>query len=107
MSDRQEFITWVQSVLRDAEIAVHNGDVEPAAIWSRSDPVTVLGAWMNASGQLELDELFAHLAENFSDCTSYEFELLEARGAETPPTRWASNTPPRPSTVCRARIPSA
>ena len=79
MSDRQEFITWVQSVLRDAEIAVHNGDVEPRrAIWSRSDPVTVLGAWMNASGQLELDELFAHLAENFSDCTSYEFELLEA-----------------------------
>ena len=79
MSDRQEFITWVQSVLRDAEIAVHNGDVEPRrAIWSRSDPVTVLGAWMNASGQQELDELFAHLAENFSDCASYEFELLEA-----------------------------
>ena len=45
MSDRQEFITWVQSVLRDAEIAVHNGDVEPRrAIWSCSDPVTVLGA---------------------------------------------------------------
>lgn len=79
MSERQEFITWVQSVLRDAEIAVHNGDAGPRrAIWSRSDPVSVLGAWKNASGQQELDELFAHLAEDFSDCTSYEFELLEA-----------------------------
>lgn len=79
MSEREEFITWVQSALRDAEIAVHNGDAGPRrAIWSRNDPVTVLGAWRNASGQQELDELFAHLAESFSDCTSYEFELLEA-----------------------------
>lgn len=26
VTDRDKFITWVQSVLRDAEIAVHNGD---------------------------------------------------------------------------------
>ncbi len=79
MSNREEFLTWVRSVLRDAEIAIHNGDAGPRrAIWSRNDPVTVLGAWKNASGQQELDELFAHLAETFSDCTSYEFELLEA-----------------------------
>ena len=79
MTEREEFITWVQSVLRDAEIAVHKGDAGPRrAIWSRNDPVTVLGAWKNASGQRELDELFDHLADSFSDCTSYEFELLEA-----------------------------
>ena len=79
MSDRDEFITWVHTVLRDAEVAVHNGDASPRrAIWSRYDPVTVLGAWRNASGQAELDELFAVLAESFSDCTSYEFQLLEA-----------------------------
>ena len=79
MSEREEFITWVQSVLRDAEFAVHNGDAGPRrAIWSRNDPVSVLGAWKNASGQQELDELFDHLADSFSDCTSYEFELLEA-----------------------------
>ncbi len=73
------FITWVQSVLRDAEIAVHNGDAGPRrAIWSQHDPVTVLGAWKNAIGQRELNELFDHLADSFSDCTSYEFELLEA-----------------------------
>jgi len=79
MTEREKFITWVQSALRDAEIAVHNGDAGPRrAIWSRNDPVTVLGGWKNARGQQELDELFARLAESFSDCTSYEFELLEA-----------------------------
>ena len=79
MNQREEFMTWVQTVLRDAEVAVHNGDAAPRrAIWSRNDPVTVLGAWKNASGQAELDELLAHLGESFSNCTSYEFELLEA-----------------------------
>ena len=79
MSDREEFLTWVRSVLCDAEAAIHNGDAGPRrAIWSNKDPVTVLGAWKNASGQQELDELFTNLAESFSDCTSYEFELLEA-----------------------------
>lgn len=71
MTEREEFVTWVQSVLCAVEIAIHNRDAGPRrAIWSQNDPVTVLGAWKNASGQQELDELFAHLAESFSDCTS-------------------------------------
>jgi len=79
MTEREEFVAWVRSVLKDAEIAVHNGDAGPRrAIWSRKEPVTVLGAWKSASGRQELDELFADLAESFSDCTSFEFELLEA-----------------------------
>ena len=79
MSQQQEFLQWVNTAIRDAEVAVHNGDSsQRRAIWSRNDPVTVLGAGKNASGQAELDELFAHLAESFSNCTSYELELLEA-----------------------------
>lgn len=79
MNRHEEFLTWVNTVLRDAEVAVHNGDASlRRALWSRNDPVSVLGAWKNASGQAELDELFAHLAESFSECTSYEFELLHA-----------------------------
>lgn len=79
MNEREEFMTSVQTVVRDAEVAVHNGDAAPRrAIWSRNDPVTVLGAWKNASGQAELDELFAYLGESFSNCTAYEFELLGA-----------------------------
>jgi len=65
-------------VLRDAEIAVHNGDAGPRrAIWSQTTRWPCC-AWKNAIGQRELNELFDHLADSFSDCTSYEFELLEA-----------------------------
>lgn len=79
MSERDEFIAWVQSDLYDAEVAVHNGDAGPRrAIWSRNEPVTVLGAWKNAIGQQQLDELFDRLADSFSHCTSYELELLAA-----------------------------
>ena len=79
MNEREDFLTWVHTVLRDAEVAIHNGDASKRrAIWSRTDPVSVLGAWRNARGQAEIDALFAHLAASFSDCTSYEFELLEA-----------------------------
>jgi ketosteroid isomerase-like protein len=79
MGEREEFLAWVSTTLRDAEVAIHNGDASPRReTWSRRDPVTVLGAWRNARGQAELDELFAHLAESFSDCASYELEVLEA-----------------------------
>ena len=37
--------------------------------------MSVLGAWRNAQGQQELDELFGALEESVSDCTSYAFEL--------------------------------
>jgi ketosteroid isomerase-like protein len=77
MTDRDEFLTWVNTALYDAEHALHNGEVAPRrALWSRNEPVSVLGAWRNANGQQELDELFASLGESFSECTSYEFELL-------------------------------
>jgi ketosteroid isomerase-like protein len=79
VSERDEFIAWVQSDLYDAEVAVHNGDAGPRrAIWSRNEPVSILGAWKNAIGRREVDEVFSRLAERFSDCTSYRFELLAA-----------------------------
>lgn len=78
MSEREQFVNWVLSVLKDAEIALHNGDAGPRrAIWSRNEPVTILGAWRNAAGQQEIDALFADLAASFSDCTAYELELIE------------------------------
>jgi ketosteroid isomerase-like protein len=79
MADRDEFLSWVNTELIDAERALHDGDAAPRrALWSRKEPVSVLGAWRKAIGQRELDELFAALGESFSDCTSYEFELLAA-----------------------------
>ena len=76
MSDRDDFLAWVKTALYEAEFALHNGDAGPRrAIWSRNEPVSVLGAWRNAHGQQELEELFTSLAASFSDCTSYRFEL--------------------------------
>jgi ketosteroid isomerase-like protein len=82
MTDREDFLTWVRTTLVDAEVAIHNGDAGPrSAIWSRNEPVSVLGAWRNAHGLAEVDALFAHLATTFSDCTSYELEVLDAEAA--------------------------
>ena len=78
MTERDELISWVQSVLRDAGVAIHNGAAGPRrAIWSLKGPGTVLVAWRNAVGQQEL-----HLCPSrrrLSDCTSYESEIPRAR----------------------------
>jgi ketosteroid isomerase-like protein len=77
MSDDDDFLAWVTSALYDAELALHNGDPAPRrALWSRNEPVSVLGAWRQAHGQQELEELFTALGESFSRCTSYVFEVL-------------------------------
>jgi len=76
MTDREDFVAWVETTLYQAEMALHNGDAgRRRALWSRNEPVSVLGAWRNALGQQELDELFTALGESFSNCTSYAFEL--------------------------------
>jgi|SRR5215217_998760 hypothetical protein len=76
MTDRDDFLAWVKSTLYEAELAIHNGDTAPRrAIWSRNEPLSILGAWRNAYGQHEVDEAFTFLERSFSDCTSYTFEL--------------------------------
>jgi ketosteroid isomerase-like protein len=76
VTDRDGFLAWVRTALYDAELALHNGDAAPRrALWSRNEPVSVLGAWRNAHGQDELDKLFNALGRSFSNCTSYAFEL--------------------------------
>ena len=76
MTDRDDFLRWVETALHEAETALHNGDAAPRrALWSLNEPVSVLGAWRSAYGQQELDELFDSLGKSFSLCTSYVFEL--------------------------------
>ena len=44
MSERNAFLEWVNTRLRDAEEALHDGDAAPRLeIWSGNDPVTVSG----------------------------------------------------------------
>ncbi|NML52736.1 nuclear transport factor 2 family protein [Streptomyces sp. R302] len=77
MTDRDDFLTWVRTDLQAAERALHDGDPAPRrALWSRREPVSVLGAWYNAIGQEDVDTLFTALARRFSDCVDYRVEVL-------------------------------
>ncbi|HEX2111569.1 MAG TPA: nuclear transport factor 2 family protein [Gaiellaceae bacterium] len=79
MSDRDDFVAWTQTRLRDAEIALHNGDPGPRlAIWSTQEPVSVLGAARSAVGQEAVRDLFHSLGDTFSNCTSHVYELVAA-----------------------------
>ena len=79
MSDRDDFVKWTQTRLREAETALHNGDPGPRlAIWSTREPVSVLGAARSAVGQEAVRELFHSLGDTFSDCTSYIYEIVAA-----------------------------
>ncbi|MFC3495663.1 nuclear transport factor 2 family protein [Glycomyces rhizosphaerae] len=79
MTARDDFLTWVHTELREAEMALHQGDASGRrAIWSRNEPVTVFGAWRNALGRAEVDALFAYLEQTFSGCRSHEYEILAA-----------------------------
>jgi len=79
MSDRDDFLAWVQGPLRDAETALHNGDPRPRlAIWSEREPVSVLGAARSAVGQEAVRDLFHSLGDTFSNCTSHLYEVVSA-----------------------------
>ncbi|MGW1345979.1 nuclear transport factor 2 family protein [Kribbella sp. NPDC002412] len=79
MTERADFLEWVTTRLRDAEVAIHNGDAGPRRVlWSRQDPVTVLGAWMTGTTWAEAEEIFGKLEDSFSDCTSYTHEVISA-----------------------------
>ncbi|MDQ0770313.1 ketosteroid isomerase-like protein [Pseudarthrobacter defluvii] len=76
MSEREDFLQWVRTSLHDAEVALHNGDANPRrAIWSRIEPVSILGAFRNAYGLEEVEEIFRFLEDSFSNCTSWELEV--------------------------------
>ena len=77
MTEQEDFLAWVTTTLLAAEQALLGGDADPRrAIWSRNEPVSIQGAWRNAFGQAEVEKVFRFLEDTFSDCTSYEFELL-------------------------------
>ncbi|ANJ26134.1 nuclear transport factor 2 family protein [Agromyces aureus] len=77
MSDREQFLVWVQSEFVRAERAMYDGDDGPRrATWSEHEPVGVLGAWRNATDRAELVEAFEVLAASFSNCTDYAFDLI-------------------------------
>lgn len=79
MSDVDDFLADVLPRLRDAEIALHNGDAGPrSSLWSHDDPVTLFGAEVNRTGWAQLGPTFDWIATRFSECTSLEYEIVAA-----------------------------
>lgn len=79
MTEVDAFLESALPRLRAAERALADGDAsERMALWSHSDPVTLFGAAATRTGWDEIGPLFEWLASDFSNCSSYEIEVLAA-----------------------------
>ena len=79
MSDTEEFLTSMLPRLIAADTALHDGDAAPRkAMWSRTEPVTLFGAAMMTTGWPRIEATFDQLATQFSDCTSFDIEVVAA-----------------------------
>ena len=80
MSELDDFLSTTIGRQIEAEKALHNGDPAPRSqTWSRTDPVTVFGAFGPCNiGWDEIDQTFHWVASRFSDNTAYTFELVAA-----------------------------
>jgi ketosteroid isomerase-like protein len=79
MADVEEFLASVLPPLTAADTAIHSGDAGPRiALWSRKDPVTLFGALQIKTGWREIAPVFEWLASRFSNCESFEYEVLAA-----------------------------
>ena len=78
-TETEEFLADILPKQRDAEHAIHDGDVEPRLrLWTRYDPVTLFGAFLTASGWGDVEPAFRTVASWFSGSTEYEFEVIAA-----------------------------
>jgi ketosteroid isomerase-like protein len=79
MNEVDAFLSVVLPMQRHADTELHNGNAGPRkALWAHEDPVTVLGAAKTVSGWPDVEGLFDWLASNFSNCASYELEVIAA-----------------------------
>ncbi len=79
MGEIEDFLESVLPRLRSADTALHNGDAGPRiAMWSERDPVTLFGAVMTKTGWAEIRPAFEWLATQFSNCESFEYEVIAA-----------------------------
>lgn len=79
MTERDEFLRAVLPALTEADTAFHNGDPNPRIrMWSQSEPVTLFGAVLTKSGPAEVISAFKWLADRFSNCESFEYEVVAA-----------------------------
>ena len=83
MDGTQKFLEVIAPQLMETETALHNGDIQQrVAMWSRTEPLTLYGAFRSSRGWPEITQAFEYLREAFRDCTSYENEIIAARATD-------------------------
>lgn len=77
MGELEEFRTVFLARQTQAEEAMVHGDVQPRlALWSRREPVSLLGAWgPNKTGWAELERIFRWVAQRLSGTTKSDFRF--------------------------------
>jgi len=79
VNDTEEFLASVLPRLLAADTALHNGDAAlRKAMWSSTEPLTLFGAAMMTTGWPEIEATFDWLTTQFSDCTSFDIEVVAA-----------------------------
>ena len=79
VADVDEFLAAVLPPLTAADTAIHDGNAGPRmALWSHNDPVTLFGALQTATGWRAISPIFEMLASRFSNCESFEYEVIAA-----------------------------
>lgn len=82
MTAVEAFLADVMPRFIDAETALHNGDTGlRVEMWSQSEPVTLFGAAISATGWDDIHPVFELLASRFSRCESYECEVIAAEAS--------------------------
>jgi ketosteroid isomerase-like protein len=83
VTETEEFLASMLPRLREADTALHKGDAGPRkAMWSRTEPLTLFGAAMMTTGWPQIEATFDVLERRFSDCTSFEIEVVAAGAGE-------------------------
>ena len=78
-AETREFVDEFLPKHVEAERLIHAGDAQPRMdLWSRNDPITLLGAKESGQGWAQLEPIFKTVAGWFSDPVSYDFELIAA-----------------------------
>jgi ketosteroid isomerase-like protein len=79
MAEVDVFLDSTLPRLREADAALQDGDARlRIAMWSPNDPVTVFGAASSATGWSEIKPVFEALASRFSQCESWEYDVVAA-----------------------------
>jgi ketosteroid isomerase-like protein len=80
MDERDAFLKAVLPQVKAADTSIHNGDPGPrmTRTWTHKDPVTLFGAVKTVLGWSDIGPSFEWLAKRFSDCKSFDIEVIAA-----------------------------